>query len=147
MHMWGTHTKCDSCRFIKSNKLRCAEHTNSVAQIKRNHIQRSIRTRRIMDEKKFYICPNHRIKYRRWRDYVEHQEKECETWLKRRNVCTFFKDGRACGAHFKQTASLILHFFKIHDLYACTNCFSTFKFSRDLENHVHSEDLNVRLRK
>lgn len=100
-----------------------------------------------MGEKKLYTCPHHCIKYKRWDDYNKHQKEECELWLTRKNVCTYLKNGKACGVHFSETANLILHYFKIHDLYACTCCFDTFKNSKDLEDHAHSYELNVRLSK
>lgn len=97
-------------------------------------------------EEKRYRCPNHDIKYRKSKHFTEHFENECEKWLKGRNICTYLnKNGRACGEEFKETASLILHYFKIHDLYACTCCYETFKTAKELEGHGHSPNLNVRL--
>lgn len=76
-----------------------------------------------------------------------HYRDECESWLKTKNICTYLKSGKACGASFKETANLILHYFKIHDLYACTRCYETYKTAKELEKHHHSPELDVRLRK
>lgn len=84
------------------------------------------------------------MKYKDWKNYSEHMEKECALWLERKNVCTFLKKGKACGMYFKETASLILHYFKIHDLYACSSCYATYKTPKELEQHEHPEGLNVR---
>lgn len=94
-----------------------------------------------------HICGQHSIKFKKWKHYIVHMEKECELWLTRRNVCTFHKDGKTCGKFFNETANLILHYFKIHDLYACTCCYSTFKNAEELERHEHEEGQNFRLSK
>lgn len=100
-----------------------------------------------MINSKIYRCPNHAINYVTWKDFVRHQETECKQWLERKNVCTFLKNGQACGEHFRHTSTLILHYFKIHDVYACAFCYGIFMTAKELEEHEHSSELNVRLSK
>lgn len=94
---------------------------------------------------KVYCCQHHHIRFLSWKDYIFHHSNECQNWLKNKNVCTFLRNGRACGKFFKQTASLILHYFKIHDVYACSQCYRTFKSAYRLEAHIHNTRVNLRL--
>lgn len=100
-----------------------------------------------MDSK--YNCPHHGVVYSEWEHYKYHQDFECELWLTKQNVCTIMDDEgeKACGKSFKETASLILHIFKHHDLYACTCCYETFATAKELESHEHPIGLDVRKRK
>lgn len=91
-------------------------------------------------------CAVHNITYMCSEKYESHK-KECDDLLKP-NICLFnIASGTACKAIFKETGSLIIHYFYKHQRYACSRCLSDFSTLEELENHDHASEPNLRLRK
>lgn len=84
------------------------------------------------------------IEYKTKEDLHEHQ-LECKNLLVP-NICLFnIYDGKTCKKVFKETASLIIHYYIEHQQYACATCYATFDSVQKLEEHAHSDELNLRL--
>lgn len=92
-----------------------------------------------------YRCPDHEATFENEESLLYHLKNHCQDMLKQKNTCTHVQEnGKCCRKTFKHTSTLMLHYFKIHDRYACEQCYTTFPTSTELEEHTHAERINVR---
>lgn len=95
--------------------------------------------------KMVYECVNHEIVFDTIEQYTYHKENECAGMLVVPNICSFVqKNGKCCKRHYKHVSSLILHYEKRHQTYACSHCLQVFTNKKDLENHTHPYGINYR---
>lgn len=98
--------------------------------------------------KRQYHCWEHNLLYSEETAFELHLKNECQQMLNdKRNVCLYLQnDGKCCQPSFKMTTSLIIHYMREHRLFACTHCYRTFSKEQDLEEHDHTEGINLCLR-
>lgn len=95
-----------------------------------------------------FRCDDHQIQFPNMDSFHHHMSEQCEIMLKNKNSCTFLKEnGRCCGKSFQHTATLLYHYYKVHDIYACHKCYSTYQTLVELDDHTHKEAVDVRNRK
>lgn len=93
-----------------------------------------------------HTCWKHSLVFKGEAEYNKHKD-DCDNLLQK-NMCIYVeKNGEHCKKTFKETGSLIIHYFVEHKEYACTRCYSTFITEKELEGHHHTENINLRLSK
>lgn len=93
-------------------------------------------------------CVDHDIYFNSEEAYNYHKAIDCGPMLMTKNICTFLKEGeKCCKESFNTTTALLTHYKDEHQLYACSICYATAPDIKSLEEHVHNESVNLRLRK
>lgn len=112
-------------------------------------VKENVKSEKILDnldeQKTVFKCVDHEIYFSNGEKLAYHIENECDMMLNLKNVCTYQdEEEKCCMQDFKIGASLILHYYRFHELNACDMCYETFLTSKELEEHEHEARINVR---